>query len=84
VLLFAVETGLSFANSIYVDHGPFYSSLENLYRDALAHLHKHGLLAQFTGRCRRIMEQSEGFGWGFSDVMLDLYLTYFDDADEDD
>ena len=57
--------------------GPFYNSLESMFRRALDHMIKTDLLLYFQERCRNICAETANLGWGFADAIEGLYEQYY-------
>ncbi|NET55422.1 MAG: hypothetical protein F6K47_04295 [Symploca sp. SIO2E6] len=51
--------------------------MEGMYEKAVANIVKQGLQDMFLGRCRRIVEETSGTGWGFHDALSDIYDEAF-------
>jgi hypothetical protein len=77
LMLFYVETGIKFTNAYGDIDEPFYSSIESMYQRALEHLAKNKLLELFEERCKQVVSNTRGIGWGFHDTLADLYQQYF-------
>jgi len=73
VMLFYVEQGVKFTNAYGDIDEPFYISMEGMYEKAVANIVKQGLQDMFLRRCRRIVEETSGTGWGFYDALSDIY-----------
>lgn len=55
----------------------FYNSMESMYERAVKYVVRHGLQGQFEERCRRIVTDTTGMGWGFHDRLSDIYEEHF-------
>lgn len=76
LMLFYVETGVKFT-STYTDIAePFYNSLASMYQRALQHLAKYKLLELFEERCKALVNDAPGAGWGLHDTLSELYHLY--------
>jgi len=82
IMLFYVETGVRYTLSYGDIDEPFYNSMESMYNKALKHIIKNDLAGKFQNRCKSIVDDTEGLGWGFHDNLRDLYDEYFEDCEE--
>jgi hypothetical protein len=85
LMLFYVETGVSFT----IDFGDidenFYASIEKMYVQSLTLMRKEDLLDSFADRAKKVMFDSDGIGWGFGDYISDVYSDFYpDDIEEID
>lgn len=55
----------------------FYESAVNNYEAALKFLQKHNLLKQFQLRCQQCVKHSKYCGYGYEDLMHQLYDEYY-------
>jgi hypothetical protein len=53
--------------------------MESVYDGALKLITANGLQDQYQTRCRKIVTDTSGIGWGFHDTLSDMYGTAFDD-----
>jgi hypothetical protein len=84
IMLHYVETGVAYTRS-YGDIGAtFYASMERMYADAITHILKHDLEAQFADRCKEIMRRADSTGWGFGEVLMEIYYNNFEIPEDDD
>jgi hypothetical protein len=77
LMLFYVEMGVRYTNAYGDINESFYSSMESMYERATKHIAEHNLRDQFQQRCRRIVSDTSGIGWGFHDTLCDIYNDYF-------
>jgi hypothetical protein len=85
LMLFYVEKGVDLTNDFGDIDENFYSSLENMYVQALSLMRKEGLLDKFASRAKNVMIKTDGIGWGFSDYISDVYYDFYQDViDEED
>ncbi len=73
LMLYYVECGIRFTNDYGDINESFYLSLETVYEQALALMQQEKLLPHFAERCRRAVTDTSGIGWGFHDMLADLY-----------
>ncbi len=79
LMLFYVETGVSFTNDFGDIDEAFYSSLENTFHTALKLMKKENLLEKFVDRAGQVVSDSDGIGWGFHYYLLEAYTDFFGD-----
>ncbi len=77
IMLFYVEMGVAFTNFYGDINAPFYDSMESMYERALKYIDKNGIKAKFRKRCKVIVDDTEGIGWGFHDGLSEIYYEYF-------
>jgi Family of unknown function (DUF6155) len=77
VMLFYVEQGVKFTNAYGDIDDPFYLSMEGVYEQAVGIIMKSNLKDIFQQRCRKIMENTSGMGWGFHDTLTEVYEEAF-------
>jgi len=77
LLLHFVECGVELTNSYGDMDESFYISVENTFEKALDIINKNGLLVKFKFRALKIVNDTEGIGWGFHDYMGYLYYEYY-------
>ena len=77
LMLFYVECGVKFTNDFGdIDKG-FYSSVEKMYLQALEFMRKEGILDKFQKRALKIIEDTNGIGWGFHDNLGSVFFDYY-------
>jgi len=79
LMLFYVEMGVQFTKTYGDINGPFYDSMETMYKRAAEFVTKHNLKEQFSFRFEQIVRKTSGMGWGFHDYLSQVYWKYFDD-----
>lgn len=84
IMVHYVESGVAYTRQFGDISAPFYASMEAMYLGTIRYLLAHNLEDQFRERCRTIMRNTSGIGWGFNDTMVEFFYTYLDDAGEDD
>ncbi len=77
IMLYYVEIGVEFTLTYGDINEQFYSSMENMYSDALAYIFRNHLQDQFKDRCLRIVIDTKGMGWGFHDTLSDTFYEYY-------
>lgn len=83
LMLFYVECGVKFTNDFGDIDEKFYVSAEKIYFEALTLMHKGDFLEKFEIRSFKIVDDSNGIGWGFHDYLLQMYFNFYpyDDGD---
>jgi hypothetical protein len=79
LMLFYVEIGVKFTNDFGDIDENFYLSLEKTYVQALTLMKKEDLLERFADRTHKIIEDTEGIGWGFHDCLIGVYFDFYSD-----
>ncbi|HEV7590930.1 MAG TPA: DUF6155 family protein [Longimicrobium sp.] len=77
MMMFYVEQIEAFAADTGGDEGLFLSAW-SMYHDAVDQIAKHELQDQFRERSRRLARSRHGYG--FSDLVMDLHTTWFEEA----
>ena len=76
-MMFYVENGVEFT----CDYGDiderFYNSMESMFESTLKFIQKNNLGKDFNTRCKKIVDDTDGIGWGFHDQLGYLYNLYF-------
>ncbi len=81
LMLFYVETGVRYTNSYGDINEAFYSSLESMYERALKLIRTKKLQAQFNERCKSVVADTRDIGWGFHDMLVQIYSENFENTD---
>ena len=77
LMLFYVECGVKFTNDFGDIDEKFYVSAEKIYFEALTLMHKGDFLEKFEIRSFKIVDDSNGIGWGFHDYLLQMYFNFY-------
>ena len=77
LMLFYVEQGVQFTLAYGDIDEPFYNSMESVYDQVLKHLLKWELQDSFQARCKQVVQDTEGMGWGFHDALAEIYQETF-------
>ena len=77
LMLYYVEMGVAFTEAYGDIDEPFYNSVEGMYERVVEFVFQHGLQDQFQARCRQIVDETRGMGWGFHDGLSQTYGQYF-------
>ncbi len=77
LMVFYVEMGVRFTNEYGDIDERFYLSMESMFEQVSKLIVKHGLQRQFEARCRAIVRNTSGIGWGFHDTLSEIYSESF-------
>jgi hypothetical protein len=77
IMLYYVEMGVQFTNTYGDIDEPFYNSMESMYERAVKYIVQHKMQVQFEERCRKIVNDTSGIGWGFHDELGYIYEENF-------
>ena len=78
LMLYYVEMGVAFTDAYGDINEPFYNSMESMYERAVKLIAEHNLQDQFEVRCKKILRQTAGMGWGFPDALQTIYDEHFE------
>ena len=84
LMLFYVECGVKFTNDFGDIDENFYVSVEKMYYQALTLMHKGDFLEKFQIRSLKIVDDSNGIGWGFHDYLVQVYFDFYPYDDDDE
>lgn len=73
------EFGVEFTNEYGDIDERFYNNIEGMYGKALQFIFKEHLDQQYHDRLRKILDDGDGIGWGFSDGLCDLYYSFYEE-----
>ena len=76
LMMIHVEKGVAFTNEYGDIDEKFYDNVAKMYAKAWRYIIEHDLKSKFLQRCRAVVDQTDGIGWGFHDELHDLYLYY--------
>lgn len=82
VMMYYAECGVRFTNDFGDIDEPFYNSIFSMFNSAAQFIQGNELDKIFLARAEKIVEDSNGIGWGFQDAVLNTFLNYFE-FDED-
>jgi hypothetical protein len=77
IMLFYVEQGVKYTKTYGDIDAPFYTSLESMYAKAIENIVKFSMKANFQNRCHKVVEQTADLGWGFGDMIKEIYDESF-------
>jgi hypothetical protein len=72
IMLHYVENGVKFTDEYGDIDERFYTSMENMFDDAVKYILKHQLLELLEDRCKGIIKNACD-GWGFQDTLRGMY-----------
>ena len=75
---FYVEIGIEFSNTYGGIDEAFYSSMESMFEQAMKWMQQCHLNQDFQERAHQICKDTRHIGWGFHEILCDIYDTYFD------
>lgn len=84
LLFYHVSIGVDFTETYGDIHEAFYSSLASSFEQALKLSVKYDIHDEIKEDAEALLEKCQGFGWGFSDYIADLFYEYFDEEDFND
>lgn len=77
LMLYYVEVGVAYTNAYGDINEAFYSSMETMYLRAVEFIVKHNLEDVFEARCKKIVEDTDGIGWGFPGTLNEIFTENF-------
>lgn len=77
LMLFYVETGVSFTNDFGDINEAFYNSLATVFFDSLTLIKKENLLDKFEEKVEKVVEETSGIGWGFHDFLVQIWVDFY-------
>ena len=78
LMISCAEYGVDFTNKYGDIEGEFYINIERMYEKAINYILRNNLEDYFQKKCKKLMEESQGIGWGFGDAMDDIYFENFE------
>lgn len=84
LMLFYVECGVKFTNDFGDINESFYLSVAKVYLQALSLMQREDLLEKYKIRSQKVVDDTDGIGWGFHDYLAQVFCEYYSyDTDED-
>ena len=80
-MLFYVESGVRFTNDFGDVNEAFYNSLTATFVDALKIMDSENLLNKFEERVEKIVDDTNGIGWGVHDNLVQVWLDFYPSDD---
>lgn len=84
LLFFHVSIGVDFTKTYGDIDEAFYNSLVSSFEQAMKYSVKYDIYDEVKEDAEALHEKCQGFGWGFSDNISDVYYEYLDEEDFDD
>lgn len=84
LMLFYVETGVKFTNDFGNINETFYKSLAITFVDSLTLMRKENILDKFEDRVGKIVDDTNGIGWGFHDYLVQVWIDFYPTEDDED
>lgn len=75
-MLFYIEQGCEYTIEFGDMWEQFYATLEGNFDKAMRFIFLHGLLANYYERIEKLIDSVSGCGWGFYDMLQDIYSEY--------
>ncbi|MBM7691304.1 hypothetical protein JOC77_000709 [Peribacillus deserti] len=83
LMILYVELGTEFTNAYGDINMKFYDSMVSMFDKVVIECHKNEkVLNSFKSRLYTIVQESEGIGWGYHEVLCDIYYSL--DLEEDE
>jgi hypothetical protein len=79
LMLYYVEVGVEYTNTYGDIDEAFYNSMESMYKRVVEYIVENEMQEEYEKRCRRIVEDTRGIGWGFHDGLRYIYEENFGD-----
>jgi hypothetical protein len=80
IMTYYVEIGVKYTSAYGDINEPFYASMERMYEKAAEYTIEHNLEYEFISRFKKIVEDTDGTGWGFYDNLREMFLEFFPDV----
>jgi hypothetical protein len=78
LLIYHVEQGVKFTKDYGDIDERFYASIESSFDFAMNLVKTDESFQKYKERCLKIVNDSDGIGWGFHDFLADLYYETFE------
>jgi hypothetical protein len=79
LMLYFVECGVEYTNEFGDVDESFCTSIENTFEKALNNFENEGVLEKFREKAEQILKDADGIGWGFRDIVGDIFYSYYDE-----
>jgi hypothetical protein len=83
LMLFYVETGVKFTNDFGDVNEQFYKSLAATFVDSLTLMEKENMLDKFEDRVGKVVDDTNGIGWGFHDYLVQVWIDFYPAEDDE-
>jgi hypothetical protein len=77
LILYYVECGVEFTNDYGDINEAYYISIENAFVDSLKILADNNALEKYKDRAKKIVDDTDGIGWGFHDSLAETFYSYY-------
>jgi hypothetical protein len=77
LILYFVECGVEFTNEFGDINEAYYLSIENAFVDSLKILTDDNALEKYKDRAKKIVDDTDGIGWGFHDSLVETFYNYY-------
>ncbi|MBA4319996.1 MAG: hypothetical protein C0412_16470 [Flavobacterium sp.] len=77
LMIYYVEMGVDFTNEYGDIDEQFYNSMENMYETVAKFAVENKIENNYIARFKKIVEDTNDTGWGFHDMLEDLFYKYF-------
>ena len=84
LLFFHVSVGVDFTDQYGDINEAFYERLEKSFEEALKTSVKHGIFDEIKDTAKELHQKCQGYGWGFSDNIDDIYFSYCEELDDEE
>lgn len=85
LMLYYVEVGTQFTNTYGDIDGPFYDSMISMYSKVIEACNQDGaLFHKLNDRLYAVIEEADGIGWGYYDLLCDCYYSIEWKMDEEE
>ena len=84
LMLFYVETGVTFTNDFGDISEAFYNSLSSTFYNALTLMEKENVLLKFEERVGKIIDDTSDIGWGFHDYLVQVWIEFYPSEEDND
>ncbi len=78
LMVFYVEMGVKYTDCYGDIDEQFYLSMESMYERTLKYIIDNNIVAMFTERCLKIVNDTKDMGWGFHDQLYEAYYSYIE------
>lgn len=77
LMLYYVEQGVRYTRQYGEINATFYNSLISMYKSAVEIITEAKMHARFDVRCRQLVKDTSGIGWGLHDTLTNTYYQHF-------
>lgn len=84
LMLCYAEIGVEFTNEYGDIDERFYDTIGRAYINALEYIFKNDLQEKYRDKTNGIRIKADGIGWGFTDIMNEIYYDYYSDFEDEE